>query len=40
MLDIALPEDDINSLMTGKWSPVEPFDSVISAWGEIKGNYR
>jgi hypothetical protein len=36
IFNVALSETDINNLMAGKLTPVEPFDKIASTWGNIK----
>jgi len=36
LCDAALSEDDVKSLMTGKWASLEPLNKFASTWGEIK----
>ncbi len=38
LLNVALSEDDINSLMTGEWMSVDPMSKAASTWGKIKGD--
>jgi hypothetical protein len=36
LFDVALSEDDIRSLMTGKWTSVDPLGKAAWIWGNIK----
>jgi len=36
LFNVALSEDDINSLMTGKWLSVSSLEKIASTWGSIK----
>ena len=36
ILDVAITESDVNSLMSGKWLSVSPLDKTAATWGNIK----
>ena len=36
LCNVALSEDDVKSLMTGKWASLEPSNKTASTWGDIK----
>jgi hypothetical protein len=36
LFNVALSEDDIKSLMTGKWASADPLGKTASTWGNIK----
>jgi hypothetical protein len=36
LFNVAITEDDVGSLMTGKWASVEASGKITSTWGEIK----
>lgn len=39
LFNIAITENDVKSLMSGKWASVEPSDKATSLWGKIKSRY-
>jgi len=36
LFNIAITEDDVKSLMTGKWASVDASGKITSTWGDIK----